>query len=75
LTDDEDQARFQQVALLRAAALRLEGGEPPLPTDVFAPVAREIERRDDEVAIAAAWDEQGDKEGEPWVYFRGRARG
>jgi len=73
--DEGDPARLQQAALLRAAALRLEGGEPALPTDVFAPVAREIERRDDEAAIAAAWDEQGDEEAEPWVYFRGRAQG
>jgi uncharacterized protein len=67
--------RRQQAAILRAAALRLDGGEPALPTDVFAPVARELEQRDDEAAIAAAWDEQGDKEGEPWVYIRGQARG
>jgi hypothetical protein len=70
-----DPVRLEQAELLRTLALRLEGGDPALPTDVFAPLARELERRDDEAAIAAAWDEQGDKEAEPWVYFRGRARG
>lgn len=75
MTDDHDPARHEQAELLRAVALRLEGGEPALPTDVFAPVVRELERRDDEAAIAAAWDEQGAKEAEPWVYFRGRAQG
>ena len=73
--DELELDRRQQAAILRAAALRLDEGEPALPTDVIGPVARELEQRDDEAAIAAAWDEQGDKEAEPWVYVRGRARG
>jgi hypothetical protein len=73
--DQGELDRRQQAAILRGAAQRLDGGETALPTDVIAPIARELEQRDDEAAIAAAWDEQGDKEGEPWVYVRGRAQG
>jgi hypothetical protein len=67
--------RRRQAEILRALASRLDEGEPALPTDVFAAVAHEVERREDEAAIAAAWDEQADEEAEPWVFFRGRARG
>jgi len=73
--EHDDSARRRQAEALRALAARLEEGEPALPTDVFAPVAREIERREDEAVIAAAWAEQGKREAEPWVFFRGRAQG
>lgn len=75
MADRDDDARWRQAEALRDLAARLEGGAPALPTDVFEPVAREIERRADEAVIAAAWEEQGGREGEPWVFFRGRARG
>jgi len=73
--DERELDRRQQAEILRAAAQRLDGGEPAFFTDLIAPIARELEQRDDDVAIAAAWDEQGEKEGEPWVYVRGRAQG
>ncbi len=65
----------KQAEVLRALAGRLEEGEPSLPTDVFGQIVREIEHRADEAIIAAAWDEQGGKEPEPWVFLRGRAQG
>jgi hypothetical protein len=72
---DGEGERRRQAEVLRALASRLDEGERALPTDVFAAVLREVERREDEAVIAAAWDEQGGKEAEPWVFFRGRARG
>ena len=71
----EDPARRRQADLLRELAARLESGEPALPTDVFALVARELDTRRDDDAIDAAYLEQGDRKGEPWVFCRGRVQG
>jgi hypothetical protein len=73
--DDEDLSRARQARLLRVIAARLDGGEPALPTDVFAPLERELALRVDDDAIDAAWAEQGERKAEPWVFIRGRARG
>jgi hypothetical protein len=73
--DDEDLVRARQARLLRAIAARLDGGEPALPADVFAPMERELALRVDDDAIDAAWAEQGERKAEPWVFIRGRARG
>ncbi len=70
-----DEERRRQARVLRALAARLEGGEGAVPTDVFAPIDRELELRLDDDAIDAAWAEQGDKEAEAWVFARGRALG
>src|SRR5262249_9485842 len=72
---DHDPAPMRQAALLREMAARLEGGETALPTDVLAPLARELELRLDDAAIDEAYQEQGERKGEPWVFFRGRAQG
>ncbi len=61
--------------MLRDLAARLEGGEAALPTDVLAPLARELDLRADDAAIAEAWSEQGEREAEPWVFCRGRVQG
>lgn len=71
----DDPARAHQARLFRALAARLEAGEAALPTDVFGELEREVELRDDDTAITAAWDEQGEEEPEPWVYARGRILG
>ena len=75
--DDEDlsRVRARQARLLRAIAARLDGGEPALPTDVFAPLERELALRIDDDAIDVAWAEQGGRKAVPWVFIRGRARG
>jgi hypothetical protein len=70
---DEERARGRQVRLLRAFAVRIEGGDASAPTDVFAPLERELELRLDDEAIDEAWAAQGDKEAEPWAISRGRA--
>lgn len=70
---DEEQSRARQARLLRAFAARLEGGDASAPTDVFAPIERELELRLDDEAIDEAWAMQGDKEAEPWAILRGRA--
>jgi hypothetical protein len=66
---------MRQAALLREMADRLEEGDAALPTDVLAPLARELELRRDDEAIDEAYREQGERKGEPWVFFRGRAQG
>jgi hypothetical protein len=75
MDDDDDPARARQARLLRVIAARLDGGEAALPTDVFASLERELSLRLDDDAIDAAWGEQGERKAEPWVFFRGRARG
>ncbi|MFT3764850.1 MAG: hypothetical protein QM820_04935 [Minicystis sp.] len=69
---DERDDPGRQARVLRAVAARLESAGEPLPTDVFGPVERELELMIDDEAIRAAWDEQGEKEREPWVFARGR---
>lgn len=61
--------------MLRALAARLEGGAGQVPTDVFAPLERELELRVDDAAIGEAWAEQGDEEREPWVFARSKILG
>jgi hypothetical protein len=75
VTDDHDPLSMRQAALLRELAARLEAGEGAIPTDVIAPLARELELRRDEVAISEAYREQGERKGEPWVFIRGRTQG
>jgi hypothetical protein len=70
---DEARARARQARLLRAFAARLEGGDASAPTDVIAPLERELELRLDDEAIDEAWAMQGDQEAEPWAILRGRA--
>ncbi len=72
---EDSAARWRQAALLREIAARLEREDPSLPTDVFAPLARELDQRRDDDAIAEAYREQGAREAEPWVFLRGRALG
>ncbi len=72
---DEERERSRQARLLRALAARIEGGDAAVPTDVIAPLEREIELRLDDDAIDEAWATQGEKEAEPWAMLRGRARG
>ena len=75
MTDDHDPLWRRQARLLHELAARLERGEPALPTDLFEPLARELELRDDDEAIRDAWSEQGDRKAEPWVFVRGRFQG
>jgi len=72
---EDSAARWRQAGLLREIAARLEREDPALPTDVFEPLARELDQRRDDDAIAEAYQEQGEKEAEPWVFLRGRALG
>lgn len=69
---DERDDPGRQARVLRTIAARLDAGAEPLPTDVFGPVEQELDLLVDDEAIHAAWDEQGDKEREPWVFARGR---
>ena len=55
-----------QARMLREMAERLDADDPPLPDDVFNPLADELELRVDEQAVTEAWAEQGDAEPEPW---------
>ena len=71
---DERDDPGRQARVLRALAARLAGGGP-VPTDVFAPLERELELRVDDEAIGEAWAEQGDEEREPWVFARSRMSG
>jgi hypothetical protein len=73
--DRQDDARRRQIDLLRELAARLEHGDPPLPTDVFAVVLRELELYRDDDAIEEAYREQGERKAEPWVFCRGRVQG
>jgi hypothetical protein len=75
--DDAGQevARRRQIDLLRELATRLERGDPPLPTDVFAIVLRELELYRDDDAIEEAYREQGERKAEPWAFCRGRVQG
>jgi hypothetical protein len=73
--DRQDDVRRRQVQLLRELATRLEHGDPPLPTDVFAIVLRELELYRDDDAIDEAYREQGERKAEPWVFCRGRVQG
>ena len=59
-----------QTQLLREAAELLEGGEPAFPSDVFNPLADEVELRIDERAVLDAWAEQGDDEPDAWKAVR-----
>lgn len=67
--------RVEQARILRALALRLDEGDPTLPTDVLGPLSRELDQRRDDEAIAAAWGEQAERKAEPWVFCRGRVLG
>lgn len=69
---EEQGDRDRQARVLRALAARIEAGAAPIPTDVFVKIEEELELLDDDQAIREAWDEQGDKEREPWVFARGR---
>ncbi len=75
VTPTYDHAPWKQAEVLRALAERLERGDPSLPTDVFGAVAGELDLRQDDDAIAAAYTEQGERKAEPWVFCRGRAQG
>ena len=55
----DDDARGVQVRIFRDLLARLEGGEPPVPTDVVAPLIDELEQRIDERAVDEAWAEEG----------------
>lgn len=72
--DERDDPK-RQARVLRLMAARLEGGESPLPSDVFATIERELELALDDQAIREAWNEQGDEEREPWVFARSRIAG
>jgi len=61
-----------QARVLGVVARRLERGDEPLPTDVFASVVCELERRADLEAIRWAWEDQADAAPEP--YFGGALR-
>jgi hypothetical protein len=58
--------------VLRALEARLERGDGVVPTDLFAPIERELELRLDDEAVAEAWIEQGGEEAEPWTSARDR---
>ena len=75
MTDDHDPTWRRQARLLHELAARLERGEPALPTDVFEPLARELDLRNDDDAIRDAWSEQGERKAELWVFARGRVQG
>ena len=61
-----------QARILLDLAGRLGRGEPPLPTDVMAPLLEELTARADEEAIAEAWALQGSEEATPWPSVRDR---
>ncbi|APR86717.1 hypothetical protein A7982_12066 [Minicystis rosea] len=71
MSEERDDPR-RQARILRVVAARLEAGGEPLPSDVFGNVEQELELMIDDEAIRAAWDGQGEKEREPWVFVRGR---
>ncbi|HSN98261.1 MAG TPA: hypothetical protein VLS89_08180 [Candidatus Nanopelagicales bacterium] len=68
---DADVRAAQERILLDLAA-RLGRGDPPLPTDLMAPLLEELTQRIDEDAVAEAWELQGDEEATPWDLVRGR---
>lgn len=55
---DDDVSRAQ-VRLLESFIDRLKRGDPPLPTDVMAPLVDEIELRIDGAAVVEGWTEEG----------------
>ena len=64
--------RAAQERILLDLAARLGRGDPPLPTDLMAPLLEELTQRIDEDAVAEAWELQGDEEATPWDLVRGR---
>lgn len=67
--DERDDPR-RQARVLRSLADRLESAGAPLPSDLFTAVEGELTLLVDDEAITEAWDEQGDKERQPWVFAR-----